>query len=105
MRPIMTSSGTRFPSSINSLAFTPREVLFATAARRRSPVEMWALSNSFERSLAWVPLPEPGGPNRMMRIDYGSYIVSRRLVEVNKLLVDLDQTTWGVGLSLEELPG
>ena len=39
----------------------------ATAARSMSPVDSWTMPRSRSTSrLAWVPLPAPGGPSRMM---------------------------------------
>ena len=40
----------------------------ATAARSMSPVESWTIPRCSTSRLAWVPLPAPGGPRRMMFI-------------------------------------
>mmetsp|Transcript_41188 Transcript_41188/g.89754 ORF Transcript_41188/g.89754 Transcript_41188/m.89754 type:complete len:202 (+) Transcript_41188:548-1153(+) len=64
MMPITTSSVTRAPESIASLAFSPTSVPAATASRNMSPVE--SCGNPVFRTIAsdCVPFPAPGGPNR-----------------------------------------
>ena len=47
------------------LAFLPSSVSSLTLARSMSPVEMNGSWKSRCRRSAWVPLPAPGGPNRI----------------------------------------
>src|SRR4051812_6429292 len=61
------SSGTRLPLPMNSLALTPSGVFFATASRRRSPVETGTAWASVLTRSACVPLPPPGGPKKASR--------------------------------------
>src|ERR1700736_1038660 len=49
-------------------AWRPRSVPRATAARSRSPVEICGMPARSTRRWDWVPLPEPGAPNRTMRM-------------------------------------
>src|SRR3954470_4260536 len=63
------SSGTRPPFPMNSLARTPSGVLFLTASRRRSPVEIGTAFASLWMRPAWVPLPPPGGPKKASRTE------------------------------------
>src|SRR3954464_639103 len=65
MTPMMTSSGTRSPRSMYSLACLPRSVCSLTAWRSMSPVATYASEKSSWRRSAWVPFPAPGGPSRM----------------------------------------
>ena len=66
MMPMMTSSGTSLPASMKALAFRPVGVPFFTAARRMLPVEMVGMSRTLQSRSAWVPLPAPGAPNRII---------------------------------------
>ena len=88
MMPTTISSVTKAPESIAALAFFPTSVPAATAARSMSPVEscgMLSLSTIFG---ACVPLPAPGGPNRIkMFLDLAEYLASAWLV--NMLPLDL----------------
>ncbi len=52
------------------LASRPSGVPALTAARSMSPVEICGMPNFSLMKLAWVPLPAPGGPNRIKRIVY-----------------------------------
>src|SRR6266436_8077827 len=65
MMPMTTSSGTRSPRSMIALDFFPSSVPAAIAALSMSPVDNCGRRQSPCRILAWVPLPAPGGPNRM----------------------------------------
>ena len=73
--PIVTSSGTSFPASMQAFACLPSSVPSFTAARNMSPVEIWGISNSFTRLAACVPLPAPGGPINRICIDGSSYFM------------------------------
>src|SRR5947209_783558 len=42
--------------------FCPSSLFAATASRSMSPVEIAGTRICRERTAAWVPLPEPGGP-------------------------------------------
>src|SRR5436853_7502030 len=42
--------------------FCPSSLFAATASRSMSPVEIAGTRTCRERTAAWVPLPEPGGP-------------------------------------------
>src|ERR1700722_3129788 len=57
-----------------SLVVLPSCVLWATFALSRSPVEIWGIPQCCTNSLAWVPLPTPGAPNR--RIGPGAIILA-----------------------------
>src|SRR6267142_2838246 len=63
--PMTTSSGTRSPRSMISFDLFPRSVPAAMAARSMSPVDNWGSRHSACRIFACVPLPAPGGPNRI----------------------------------------
>ena len=68
---IVTSSGTKLPSSIYFLANIPKAVLFLILKRNTSPVEICTkLYISFKNS-ACVPFPAPGGPNNTMFFIFG----------------------------------
>ena len=62
------SSDTRPPSSMIFFAATPRSLPALTCARSMSPVEIWGMPYFSLMTLAWVPLPAPGPPNRIKRI-------------------------------------
>mmetsp|Transcript_676 Transcript_676/g.1850 ORF Transcript_676/g.1850 Transcript_676/m.1850 type:complete len:217 (+) Transcript_676:342-992(+) len=66
------SSSTNAPLFITSSAFFPTSVPAATAARSMSPVDNWGVPNASTILGACVPLPEPGGPKRMMMVRPGS---------------------------------
>ena len=59
------------------------DVTMATAARSISPVDSWIRPKSSSSIRAWVPLPAPGGPNRisliafLFRVSMASLRVSR----------------------------
>ena len=67
-RPMMTSSGTSAPASMNFFASRPSGVPALTAARSMSPVEICGMPNFCEMNAACVPLPAPGAPSRINRI-------------------------------------
>ena len=48
--------------------FLPISVFSATAARKISPVEIWGTLYFSAIILAWVPLPDPGAPNKAILI-------------------------------------
>src|SRR3954453_13578312 len=62
---LVISSGTYSPASMYCLAFTPRSVPSETLNRKMSPVEIAGTPKRSATTLAWVPLPAPGGPIRM----------------------------------------
>src|SRR5437660_1711165 len=53
-------------SSMYFFASRPSAVSAFTAARRMSPVVIFGRPSRSARSFPWVPLPEPGAPNRRM---------------------------------------
>ena len=61
--------GDESPRSMIALALRPTGVPAATAARSMSPVESCGMPSRSTRRTAWVPLPAPGGPSRMILID------------------------------------
>ena len=65
----MMSSETRPPESMTFLAAMPSGVPALTAARSMSPVEICGMPNFSLMKVAWVPLPAPGGPRRIKRMD------------------------------------
>ena len=74
--------------SIASLAFMPRGVLFATAARSISPVAKWHRQYSSLMIGDCVPLPHPGGPaNSKTASRFEIKFLSSRCV--NPILTDL----------------
>src|SRR3989338_6128657 len=66
--PITTSSGTSPPASMYDFAFIPSWVLSATAFLKISPVDTCGILYFFVINFACVPLPAPGGPNKINRI-------------------------------------
>src|ERR1051326_367050 len=64
--PRITLSGTSEPASMNFFASRPSGVSAFTAARRISPVVIFGRPSRSARIFPWVPLPEPGAPNRRM---------------------------------------
>ena len=61
-------SGTRPPARMVSAAARPRGVCRWTLCRRRSPEEREEIcGKAWISRAAWVPLPTPGGPTRIMR--------------------------------------
>mmetsp|Transcript_22516 Transcript_22516/g.51881 ORF Transcript_22516/g.51881 Transcript_22516/m.51881 type:complete len:204 (+) Transcript_22516:678-1289(+) len=85
MMPITISSETSPPASITAFAFCPISVPAATAARSRSPVARWHRAYFSLITGACVPLPQPGGPTRMMFFLGG--VSSRRLISASKSTV------------------
>ncbi len=65
---LVISSGTYSPASMYSLAFRPSSVPSETLERKMSPVEIAGMPKCSATTLAWVPLPAPGGPIRMSLI-------------------------------------
>src|SRR6185312_11555910 len=66
--PSTISSDTSLPASMTAFACRPSGVPAFTAARSRSPVETCGTLSSALSSAAWVPLPEPFGPKKTIRI-------------------------------------
>ena len=66
-RLIIKSSETSPPASMILLACLPSSVPSLIAARSISPVEICGILNSLVMICAWVPLPAPGGPKRIIR--------------------------------------
>src|SRR5688572_477898 len=64
----ISSSGNSLPAFMISSARRPISVPALTASRSMSPVETWTMPRSWTSRPAWVPLPAPGGPSRMMFI-------------------------------------
>src|SRR5579862_3183028 len=62
---LTVSSGTSPPDCMTPAISFPISSPAAKCSRSMSPVEMWATPRDCRRSLAWVPFPEPGGPNIM----------------------------------------
>ena len=69
IKPITISSVTNWPASITVATLLPISVPEVLAARNISPVDNCTMPRSSTKILAWVPLPAPGGPNRIMFID------------------------------------
>ena len=65
---MIKSSDTKPPDFMMPSAFLPNSVPSLIAARSISPVEICGISYSFDMNCAWVPLPAPGGPNKIIRI-------------------------------------
>src|ERR1044071_5930148 len=65
MIPIIRSSPTSCPCDMIALARSPIAVPSWTASRRISPVEIFGIDRLRAICSACVPLPAPGGPNRM----------------------------------------
>src|SRR3989338_1871786 len=57
---------TRSPRAMTSATLLPMAVPEVLASRSISPVESCTMARSSTRRLAWVPLPAPGGPRRMI---------------------------------------
>src|SRR3954453_15317178 len=62
--PMVISSGTRSPASMNFFASWPSSVPWLTLARKMSPVEIFGTPRWAEMNWACVPFPAPGGPTR-----------------------------------------
>src|SRR3990167_5842790 len=84
-RLMIRSSETRPPLSITLLAFRPSSVPALTAARSMSPVEICGIPNFLVMKPAWVPLPAPGAPSKITRIDV--------LLKIQRKIVGL--ASWG----------
>lgn len=69
IRAMMMSSDTRPPLSITPFTCWPSGLPALTAARSMSPVEICGMPNFSVMNRAWVPLPAPGAPSRITRID------------------------------------
>ena len=65
---MVTLSGTKAPLSIYFFASKPSGVLFFRLNLNKSPVEMCTSLNFLTSFNAWVPFPEPGGPNKIKLI-------------------------------------
>src|SRR2546430_15315694 len=81
----ISSSGTSSPASMNPLACIPSPLSSLTFCRNMSPVEMNGSWKSASRRSAWVPLPAPGGPNRI-RLSCGGTGVTVSSQRAAKLL-------------------
>src|SRR3569623_3634918 len=57
---------TNSPASITALMRSPSSGPAFFSARSMSPVDIWTIPRLATRRSAWVPLPAPGGPRRMM---------------------------------------
>ena len=68
-RLMISSSPTKPPKSIISLALIPSGVPAFTAARSMSPVEICGMAYFAQMKVAWVPLPAPGAPNKISLMD------------------------------------
>src|SRR5690606_23676773 len=66
---MMMSSETSPPVSMIFFASSPGGVWALTAARSMSPVEIWGMPNFSVMNAACVPLPAPGGPSRINRMN------------------------------------
>ena len=73
---------------MTDLAFLPSSVPAVTAARRRSPVARWQTQYSSTIDGDCVPLPQPGGPTKMIRLSGFTAQVARRLISAAKASVD-----------------
>src|SRR4051795_8372263 len=62
------SSGTRSPAAAKAAACPPRPVPLPMWTRNSSPVDTAGIPSRSARMAACVPLPDPGGPTRTMRI-------------------------------------
>src|SRR6185369_13510437 len=67
MMPSIRSSGTSAPEAMIGAACRPSSVPSATASRSMSPVEICGIACTSASRFAWVPLPLPGGPMKMIR--------------------------------------
>eukprot|EP00835_Amoeboradix_gromovi_P004088 NODE_299_length_11430_cov_0.261054.p9 type:complete len:124 gc:universal NODE_299_length_11430_cov_0.261054:4949-4578(-) len=69
------SSLTKSPRAIVSFMFLPTSVSFPflgfITCLSISPVARWQIGQVLVRLGLWVPLPAPGGPIRIIRIDLG----------------------------------
>src|ERR1700741_2913529 len=65
---VTISSETSSPASITALIRSPSGVPAFFSWRSMSPVDSWTMPRRSTRRLAWVPLPAPGGPSRIMFI-------------------------------------
>src|SRR5258706_5107873 len=63
-----SSSGTRSPAAMIGATSLPSGVPLLASLRSISPVETWGRAKRSVMKWAWVPLPPPGGPNRMVII-------------------------------------
>src|SRR3954451_7884172 len=87
--PIVISSGTRSPASMNFLACWPSSVPWLTFARKMSPVEIFGIPRWAEMNWACVPFPAPGGPTRTRRITAPPLAEEALVVAQHQLALDL----------------
>src|SRR3954469_21084263 len=87
--PIVISSGTRSPASMNFFACCPSSVPWLTFARKMSPVEIFGIPRCAEMNWACVPLPAPGGPTRTRRITAPPLAEEALVVAQHQLALDL----------------
>src|SRR3954470_23992119 len=87
--PIVISSGTRSPASMNFFACCPSSVPWLTLARKMSPVEILGIPRCAEMNWACVPFPAPGGPTRTRRITAPPLAEEALVVAQHQLALDL----------------
>src|SRR3954463_692823 len=87
--PIVISSGTRSPASMNFFACCPSSVPWLTLARKMSPVEIFGIPRCAEMNWACVPFPAPGGPTRTRRITAPPLAEEALVVAQHQLALDL----------------
>ena len=63
---VTIASLTNSPASMIAFTFSPIGEPLARASRSMSPVDSWIMPRAAWSRAACVPLPAPGGPNRMM---------------------------------------
>ena len=66
---MITVSGTRLPLSIYYFAANPSSLLFLISALNKFPGLIYVKPYLSIKRLAYVPLPEPGGPNKITCLD------------------------------------
>src|SRR3954467_7855355 len=87
--PIVISSGTRSPASMNFFACCPSSVPWLTLARKMSPVEILGIPRCAEMNWACVPFPAPGGPTRTSLISGSPLPEEALVVTQHQLALDL----------------
>src|SRR3954469_1487980 len=87
--PIVISSGTRSPASMNFFACWPSSVPWLTLAPKMSPVEIFGIPRCAEMNWACVPFPAPGGPTRTRRITAPPLAEEALVVAQHQLALDL----------------
>src|SRR4051795_3584686 len=87
--PMVISSGTRSPASMNFFACCPSSVPWLPLARKMSPVEILGIPRCAEMNWACVPFPAPGGPTRTRRITAPPLAEEALVVAQHQLALDL----------------